>query len=65
MTIGDIEYRGWKEICAFLKVKDPRTAKSILVELGMLRYSLSNRPVLNREAYNLASMQGHQEQDRE
>ncbi len=53
-----IEYRGWKEICPFLGVKYKFTARRRLKSLSLLVYE-GNRPVLNAEAYRLASLKRH------
>jgi len=54
-----IEVRGWKEICEFLGVGDFRTARKILAEKNLLIYECG-RPVLNIEAYRIASIQKHE-----
>jgi hypothetical protein len=45
--------RGWKEICTFLHVADKRTARRILVKLGLYHIE-GNKPVLFKDAYNKA-----------
>lgn len=51
-----IEYRGWKEICALLNVRDKRTAKKILQRLNLLAYD-GAKPVLSVDLYRDAVMQ--------
>lgn len=55
MTKDYFELRGWQEICDFLRVTDARTAKRRLQLLGLQLHPYS--PVLNVEAYRIASMQ--------
>ncbi len=61
ITITDkniIEYRGWKEICPFLGVKCKSTARRRLKDMHLLVYD-GGKPVLNVEAFRLASLQQH------
>lgn len=56
-----IECRGWKNICPFLGVKDKATAKKILKRHGLLAYE-HGRPILNCEAWRIASFERHTEE---
>ena len=53
-----IEARGWKEICALIKVKHKNTAKKILGRLG-IKYHDGNKPCLNVDVYSKASAARH------
>lgn len=57
MTVRDIEVRGWKEICGFLIMSKP-TAKKKLKKMKLLCYD-DGVPVLNIEAYRIASLERH------
>lgn len=50
--------RGWQEICEYLGVIDPKTAKKILLEMKLLVYE-AGRPVLSTEAYRIRALERH------
>lgn len=62
MTVRDIEVRGRKEICAFLEVKNWHTAKRRLKRLGLIAHD-GTKPILNIEAYKIASLNHHAKSD--
>jgi len=53
--LENLEVRGWKEICAFLRVKDKRTARRRLDRMGLLIYE-GRKPVLMKWLYNRESL---------
>ena len=53
-----VEYRGWKEICNFLGVKDFRTAKKILDNHGLFEKE-NGKPILNAYVYFKISTKRH------
>jgi hypothetical protein len=57
-----IEARGWKDICKVVGVKDKRTAKRILKNLGLLCYD-HGIPVLNIACFYTKSAERHMAPD--
>lgn len=53
-----LEARGWKEVCALLRVKHRYTAKAILERTG-IPYLDGKQPCVNIESYRKASLQRH------
>lgn len=61
ITVKDIELRGRKEICKFLCTKSWFTAKRRLQRIGLFAHE-GGRPVLNIEAYKIASLENHKKE---
>jgi hypothetical protein len=50
LSVDEFMFRGWKDICKFLQVKDKKTAKGRLERLDALNYEFG-RPILFKEDY--------------